>query len=222
MLSIRPSDRFPSLRAVGRALLGFASEKARVTYADGFREPNAAAGTSSGQRSDSPISDGGGTRILPSTGGAQATTLGQSAIETPFAPARRRSRGPLLALGVLVAGGGVAAFMLSRTMPGSGGEQALAPGGAAEGLASTPAHPHPAAPPSAATELPHPAPTLPAPSPPPVEPVAAPAPAAERPHGPSTAKHAGTSTRSSGSASHRTHGKKRDEARGSNDAPIID
>src|SRR5262249_31712397 len=39
MLATSPRDRYPSLRAVARALVPFANEKARVTYADAFAEP---------------------------------------------------------------------------------------------------------------------------------------------------------------------------------------
>jgi serine/threonine-protein kinase len=131
MLSMSPSDRFPSLRAVGRALLGFASDKSRINYADAFREageaatPTAAAGFS---RRPGSSASAGGTRLLPSTGSAQATTLGQSAIETANSP--RRSRGPWLALGVLVAGGAVAAVLLTRPSSSVGSVEIAPPSAA--------------------------------------------------------------------------------------------
>ncbi len=220
MLSMNPSDRFPSLREVGRALLGFASDKSRINYADAFHEigeaaaPAAASGSS---RRPGSSASAGGTRLLPSTGSAQATTLGQSAVET--APSIRRSRGPWLVLGVLVAGGAVAAVLLTRPSS-SGSSLDVAPPSAA------------ATSPAPATQLPPPAAELPPARPPDPPPVAlAPhveAPEPARAAGPS-ARATSTPTDLSESHSerhHQTQAKKhRDgdgQRHGVNGAPIID
>jgi serine/threonine-protein kinase len=224
MLSMNPRDRFASLRDVGRALIRFASDKARITYADAFREAGGAGPepTLSGTAPKRPISaSNGGTRLLPSSGSAQNTTLGQSAVETFGSLAPRKSRGPLLALAVVLAGGGAAAFVITRASS-QGGAEAVAPTTAAA-PGPAPAAELPAAPPAAA-ELPHPAaPVTPPPPPPPVAPRA---PAPEPAHAPE-AKHPSAPSHAS---SHHAAPKKHETkdhggggvSKGENGAPIID
>jgi serine/threonine protein kinase len=153
MHSMNPSDRFPSLRDAARALLSHANEKTRVAYADAFHEHDAAGPlrASSLSARGLPLRPGsggsGGTRLLPKSGSAQATTLGQMAIESRLS-VRRRSRLPL----VLLVGGVVAAvavvFVVQRkTVPGV----ASAPTTATSATSASSA--------PAAAELPHSPPT---------------------------------------------------------------
>jgi serine/threonine protein kinase len=147
MLSPNPRDRFPSLRAVARTLIKYANEKVRVTYADAFREPEpgmpgagpADARTTSG--ADTPSRSGaksGGTRLLSGSGGASATTLGQSAAESAAIDLRGGRRGPrMLLIGGAVVAIAAVAVVLARKPSG--------PVSAAPPAEASPASPAPSA-----------------------------------------------------------------------------
>ena len=229
MLAMNPGARFSSLRAAARALLPYASEKARVTFADAFDGPDVArAGvapslSTPGLRpgSSGGAAQSGGTRLLPKASSAEPTTLGQSAIESRL-PARRRSRRPLALLvgGLVAAAVGVGFFVQSKATQ----EVAVEPS----------AHEAPALA-GAAAELPH-APPPPPVTPPPVvqvQQVQAPPPnpavgaSAAAPS--ATSKHRDAEA-AGASASDKPHGHSKKHAapaapkvkRGDSEAPIID
>jgi serine/threonine-protein kinase len=124
MLAGTPTDRHPSLRAVGRALMPFASERVRLAMADAFRETalDSALPSSSSSSSSSPLA--GGTQMLPQPNTQPSTrpdrpsrkvdtTLGQTASEVaPPVAGRPPRRG--IAIGVVsaVAAVAIGAFVL--------------------------------------------------------------------------------------------------------------
>jgi eukaryotic-like serine/threonine-protein kinase len=84
-LAVQPRDRYPSLRALGQALLPHAGEKARAALADGFRDLGAvtevAGAVPIAARAASPP-----PRVSPSAPGAreaEATALGLGAASPP-------------------------------------------------------------------------------------------------------------------------------------------
>jgi serine/threonine protein kinase len=172
MLAMNPRDRFPSVRAVARALIHHATEKVRVNYEGAFREPEGVLAASLAvtpppvvKRPGSAGSGGksGGTRLLPSSGsGLQppTTTLGQSATGSAYADLKPRRSPALLAIGGVALAAVVVGLVLTR------------------GSTRTPAvNPEPVSAAPAAVELPQ-APEAPKPAPPAVVAVPpAPAPA---------------------------------------------
>ena len=168
-LAAQPSDRYPSLRALGQALLPHAGEKARAALADGFRDLTAmtegteaapiaartmalppgvsppAAVAPEAAKPPSQRSNAGGTQILPSASQGRNfdTTFREAAAEVTPSPNRRPAAGSKVRVVAvaLVAFGAAAgiAFVLATRSPSS-----------------------PAAPPSA--EIPAAAPVSPAPT----------------------------------------------------------
>jgi serine/threonine protein kinase len=221
MLAVNPRDRHPSLRAVARALLPFANEKARVTYADAFVEPDGPTPPPEGAASlTGPFharpgsgAKSGGTRLLPDSGLAQQKPSPKSASSNkPVKVAR--ARGPLLLVGagVVVAG---AVVLLLTSRGASDARTKIEPADTTEPAASSLAPP-------AAAELPH----VP-PSPPP----AASPPAVPPPPTAATALAPGADARAVQSPHRHTpaHGKNKKGAspsrtprRGDNGAAIID
>ena len=124
-LAHQASDRFPSLRALGQALLPLAGDKARMGLADGFREPAAGPEPRSGEANrtallpsppEPPSASSGGTQILPAPGSgsgrpAAESTFRQAASELGTRPAqvpvarRGTPAGIGWIAGLLVAGG---------------------------------------------------------------------------------------------------------------------
>jgi len=79
-LAAQPHDRYPSLRALGQALLPHAGDKARAAFADGFRDSLAAseAAPSAGRTMVLPPS-----ASPPPAGESRATALGVGAASPP-------------------------------------------------------------------------------------------------------------------------------------------
>jgi tRNA A-37 threonylcarbamoyl transferase component Bud32 len=185
-LAAQPGDRYPSLRALGQALLPHAGEKARAALADGFREvagqTEAAAGApipkAAGAREDgttalglgaasppSGRSNAGGTQILPSTGQGRNfdTTFREAAAEVSPPHGTKAVRGSkvrvvVVSLVVVGAAAGLAFFLASGSSSSSGALPASAPLESAAAPASVPAAPPPE-PPAAIPKAAPPAPT---------------------------------------------------------------
>ncbi len=139
MLEMSPADRYPSLRAVGCALLPFASEETRGMMREAFREqssdatdieaPVAAPITASTQDqvpAGAPWGRGG-TRLLPTPQAQPGTTLGQAASQIgPPArtPGPSKVRRVVAAATVAAVGGAVVILLIatgrkpSRSLPG--------------------------------------------------------------------------------------------------------
>jgi serine/threonine-protein kinase len=154
MLANQPGDRHPSLKAVGRLLLPFASDKVRMNFAGAFE------GEGEVVVAVVPASRAGGTRLLPD-GAARAqspsapkqiTTLGQSAMETAPGGPGGSSKGIWVVGGaVLAAALGIATFVVRGqhgTEVSPSPSEAKPPATAAVAL---PAEPTPAQKPAATT-----------------------------------------------------------------------
>jgi hypothetical protein len=133
-MNVDPTQRFPSVRAFGAALLQFASEGARVLWADAFRADevarasNVEAGFTRPMLATGPGSPGSvsGTQILPSSSASastarsplRGTTLGAATGQRLDLEPPRRGRAPLvIAFVVAVAGGGGAVLALRPKTP---------------------------------------------------------------------------------------------------------
>ena len=159
MLANQPGDRHPSLKAVGRALLPFASDKVRMNFAGAFEGEDEAEGQ---VVAVAPVNRAGGTRLLPDgaaprnspSAPKQITTLGQSATETAPGVRESSSKGIWVVGGaVLAAALGIATFVLRGqhgTEVSPSASEAQPPAAAAVALPSEPTpDPKPAAPASA-------------------------------------------------------------------------
>jgi tRNA A-37 threonylcarbamoyl transferase component Bud32 len=155
MLANLPGDRHPSLKAVGRVLLPFASDKVRMNFARAFEE-----GEGEVVVAVVPASRAGGTRLLPDgaarpqspSAAKQITTLGQSAMETTPGGHGGSSKGIWVVGGaVLAVALGIATFVV-RSQHGTelspSPSEAKPPAAAAVAL---PAEPTPAQKPAATT-----------------------------------------------------------------------
>lgn len=123
MLANQPGDRHPSLKAVGRALLPFASDKVRMNLAGAFEGENegevvavVAANRAGGTRllpdGAAPPNSGASELRAPSAS-KQITTLGQSAMEVAPAGRGRSRRGIWVVGGAFLAAAlGVATFVV--------------------------------------------------------------------------------------------------------------
>jgi serine/threonine-protein kinase len=142
-----PADRFPTTRALGRALLPFASERVRANYAEELAQ-------------DEQQSVRKPTDIVTNRAGGLDTTLGHSTHESESSRPALRRGGLLVAtvalLSVLVG------TMVWKFLPSAA---PTAPGGSADAPAAAQPAPAESAPPTRAPEAPladRPAKTLPA------------------------------------------------------------
>jgi serine/threonine-protein kinase len=194
-MSAESAKRYPSVRALGRALLPFASPKAQVVWGDAFGpaeaepEPPPAAARSSVATTpyDVAVTPAPRERVSLPHQNTLSASSGQS-LAGELMPEPPRSRGRVVLLGVLAATviGGVAAFAL-RSGPGAAPRpieaQAAPPAAAPEKVA-------PAAAPVAAPPPPVAAPPEPVAAPPEPRAAAAPEPAPKR-KSPSAARRRG-------------------------------
>ncbi|HXU01616.1 MAG TPA: serine/threonine-protein kinase, partial [Polyangia bacterium] len=105
-MRLEAAERFPSLRALGAALLPFASDNARVLWADDFGSAGDAPGSVHASATSAPLSPPRAPSVAP-----QMTTLG-TANGQQFAAAQSGSRAKLVvgALAVVAVGAGVYVF----------------------------------------------------------------------------------------------------------------
>ncbi len=187
-LAAQPNDRYPSLRALGQALLPHAGEKARAALADGFREPTVVAETAgaapipgaAGAREEgatalglgaasppSGRSNAGGTQILPSASQSRNfdTTFREAAAEVSpprgtKAVAGSKVRVVTASLVAVGAAAGIAFVLATGSLSSREAPRAAAPTENAEAPVLAPAVP-PAAPSAAIPKAPpvSPAPT---------------------------------------------------------------
>jgi serine/threonine-protein kinase len=126
MLALAPADRFPSLRAAGRALLPLASSRMRVAIPDAFRDPATAPtiAASPGPSGSTlvfdekrpPSAPAGGTQLLPDAPGSRVdTTFSRAASQVGPTDAVRgkgnRARWIAGGLGIAAAAAGVWVFI---------------------------------------------------------------------------------------------------------------
>ncbi|HEV3031570.1 MAG TPA: serine/threonine-protein kinase [Polyangia bacterium] len=123
MLANQSGDRHPSLKAVGRALLPFASDKVRMNLASAFEgegEGEVVAVVPAGRAGGTLLlPDGaagpklGGREVRAPSAAKEITTLGQSALEAAPGGRRRTSKGMWVVGGaVLAAALGIATFVV--------------------------------------------------------------------------------------------------------------
>jgi tRNA A-37 threonylcarbamoyl transferase component Bud32 len=154
-LAHQTRDRFPSLRALGQALLPLAGDKARMGLADGFREPATLPEARAGEANrtvllpsgtDQPRAISGGTQILPAPGAGSGQRAAESTFRevaselgtrpTQATPQRAATRARIVVVAGVVAAGGIAAgLVLWRREPPPRESAAAAPS------PSTPASP---------------------------------------------------------------------------------
>jgi serine/threonine protein kinase len=122
-MAMRPDDRFPTVHALGRALLPFASSKGRIMWAEYFERGSAGPppGTSYGAPSPRTSSwmSGAGVPVPPTTPGRLPSGETRSGVRpvsvmgtNEFQPRDTSSRWRKMAVGVLLIGGAVAAWMI--------------------------------------------------------------------------------------------------------------
>jgi eukaryotic-like serine/threonine-protein kinase len=121
-MSLDPALRFPSVRALGHALLPFATPATRAQWTPELSPPDAETAVAGGGAPQP-----GGTVLLPPPAIAvrpsqpraespRATTLGASAAQIAMPPARRRTAA-LLPVLLVVAGGAVGGYLFFQSSP---------------------------------------------------------------------------------------------------------
>jgi serine/threonine-protein kinase len=142
-MRLDPAQRFPSVRALGQALLPFATAATRAQWAPEFK---ADAGGGELPAAEGPLP--GGTVIMPPPAAISVrpprprpdsspdTTLGSSAAQITFPPPRRRTVPVVTAL-VVVAGGAAGAYLFLQ----SPAKPTLPPGAPASAAFQAPSRP---------------------------------------------------------------------------------